>query len=387
MKRHLRILDHAIETLLQQPGKAIVIVSVYAVLVAVVLSLVLYLDAHRHEAEALLASAPELVVQRLRGGRHELLPVERAEAIRGIRGVGEVTPRVWGYSYDPPTRATLTLWGAESVPAGVVDAGEGGLTLEGGGSCLVGSGLADARFLAVGERLPFRCADGDLVAPRVSGVFTADSALLTNDLVVLPTELVRRIFGVDDGLCTDLAVQVFNPNEIDTVARKVAELWPDVRVVSRRQILQTYDAVFDWRGGVWMLVISGSIAAFAILVWDKATGLSSEEYRNIGVLKAVGWKTADVMELKAAEGLVVSAVALATGVLLALIHLVVLDGALFAPVVKGWSVLYPSFEVSPRLGAYAVLVTVPLAVLPYVAASLVPAWRASITDPDSVMRS
>ena len=61
--------------------------------------------------------------------------------------------------------------------------------------------------------------------------------------------------------------------------------------------------------------------------------------------------------------------------------------AIFAPVIKGWSVLYPSFDVTPRLSAYGLLVTIPLAVLPYVAASLLPAWRAAITDPDTVMRS
>ena len=151
--------------------------------------------------------------------------------------------------------------------------------------------------------------------------------------------------------------------------------------------LPTRLAGFDWRGGLWILVISGSVAAFAILVWDKATGLSSEEYRDIGILKAVGWKTADVMELKAAEGLVISIVSVLTGLILAEVHLVVFNGAVFAPIVRGWSVLYPSFDVSPRLGAYGLLASVPLAVLPYVAASLVPAWRASVTDPDSVLRS
>jgi ABC-type lipoprotein release transport system permease subunit len=152
-------------------------------------------------------------------------------------------------------------------------------------------------------------------------------------------------------------------------------------------MLQTYDAIFDWRGGVWIVVISGSIAAFSILVWDKASGLSIDEYRSIGILKAVGWKTTDVMELKAAEGLVISAVSLMTGLVAAEIHLVVFNGVVFAPVIKGWSVLYPPFDVSPELGAYGLLVCIPLVVLPYVAATLLPSWRAAITDPDTAMRS
>ena len=388
MRRHLRILDHAIATLLQSPIKTLVVVSVYSLLVATVVSLVLYVDAHHREAAALLRSAPEVVVQRIRGGRHEPLPLDRAATIRTIRGVGEVTPRVWGYSYDPPTRATLTLWGAESVPEETLEIRDGeGLSNEAGGSCIVGQGIADVRFLGVGDRLPFKCADGGLAAPSVGGVFTSESAMLTNDLVVLPTALARRILGVEPGFCTDMAVQVLNPNEIDTVVRKLNELWPDIRAVTRRQVLQTYGAVFDWRGGIWILVISGPIAAFSILVWDKATGLSAEEVQAVGILKAVGWKTTEVMELKAAEGAVVSAVSLLTGLIAAEIHLVAFNGAVFAPVIKGWSVLYPPFDVSPQLGAYGVLVCIPLAVLPYVAASLLPAWRAAVIDPDTAMRS
>ena len=79
--------------------------------------------------------------------------------------------------------------------------------------------------------------------------------------------------------------------------------------------------------------------------------------------------------------------ALLTGLIGAQVHLVVFNGAVFAPVIKGWSVLYPSFDVTPRLSAYGLLVTIPLVVLPYVAASLLPAWRAAVTDPDTVMRS
>lgn len=387
MRRHLRILDHAVATLLQSPLKTLVVVSVYSLLVAALVSVVLYVDAHQREAGYLLRSAPEIVLQRIRGGRHELVPLDRAAEIRGIRGVGEVTPRVWGYSYDPPTRATLTLWGADSVPRESLEIHEGELSAtEDGGSCIIGQGVANARFMGIGDRLPFRCADGELVAPSVGGVFTSDSAILTADLVVLPTGLARRILGVGPGLCTDMAVQVLNPSEVDTVVRKLHERWPDARAVTRRQILQTYDAVFDWRGGVWILAIAGSIAAFGILVWDKATGLSAEEVRGVGVLKAVGWKTSEVMELKAAEGIVVSFVSLLTGLICAEIHLVLFNGAVFAPVIKGWSVLYPSFDVSPQLDSYGLLVCIPLAVLPYVAASLLPAWRAAITDPDTALR-
>jgi len=385
MRQHLRILDFALETLWRGRGKTLAVLVVYTLLVALVASLLLYVGALRREARLLLAAAPELVVQRLRAGRHEPIPVARAEEIRAIRGVTGVRPRVWGYTWDPPSGATFTLWGADSVPGEALEleAGE----LPGAGGCMVGGGVAEARFLWVGDRLPLRGADGTLFAPRVMGIFRASSALLTHDLVVLPTAELRRLFDLDETLATDLAVAVHQPREVDTVAAKIRQIWPDVRVLTREQSLATYDAIFDWRGGLWATLLLGAAGAFAILVWDKGTGLSAEETHTLGVLKAVGWTSGEVLELRFWEGTIVSAIAVASGLLLAEIHLLAFDGALFRPLLVGWSVLFPPLEITPGVDAYTLLLCLLLAVVPYVVASLVPAWRAAITDPDSILRS
>lgn len=388
MNSHFRIFDFALATLLRNRAKTAVVVVVYSVLVCLVASLLLFVRTLKWESQRLLETAPEIVVQRVRGGRHELIPVRRAETIRGVRGVGGVTPRVWGYYYDPPTNATLTFWGADSVPISALEIPEGGLPdLQDPQACVVGQGVAELRFLGLGDRLPIKRSDGSLFAPRVTGIFRATSALLTNDLVVMPTAELLRVFSIAPEHSTDLAVWVYNPREVGTVAKKIQEMWPDVRTITRRQLLQTYDAVFDWRGGLWLAALLSVVAAFAVLVWDKASGLSAEEYRAIGVLKAVGWSPRNVLELKMWEGTIVSLLSVLTGLVAAQIHLVYFNGAVFSRILKGWSVLFPDFDVAPGLDAYILLLCLPLAVMPFVAASLLPAWRAAITDPDSILRS
>ena len=387
MRRHLRILDFALANLRRRPAKFLVVVLVYATLVAALASLMMFVDAVRREARSLLDGSPEIIVQSLRGGRHELIPVERADSIRSIRGVGDVTPRVWGYSFDPPTGATLTLWGADSVPRESLAFEEGELPngnfVDG---CVIGSGLADIRFLGLGDRLPLKGFDGSLFAPRVVGIFESSSSLLTNDLVVLPTGDLRRLFGIDPTLATDLAVEVHNRSEVATVAAKILDRWPDARVITREQILATYDAAFDWRGGLWAAFMACCVAAFAILVWDKGTGLSAEEYRTIGLLRATGWKSREVMELRFFEGGLISLFSFFTGLVIAHIHLIFFDGFVFARVIKGWSVLFPSFEIVPVLDLPTLLICGSLSLVPYIAANLVPSWKASVTDPDSVLR-
>ena len=76
MNRHLRIFDFAIAGLRRNAAKTMVVITVYSLLIAVLASLLLYLGALRSESRDLLAESPEIVVQRMRGGRHELIPIE-----------------------------------------------------------------------------------------------------------------------------------------------------------------------------------------------------------------------------------------------------------------------------------------------------------------------
>jgi ABC-type lipoprotein release transport system permease subunit len=174
--------------------------------------------------------------------------------------------------------------------------------------------------------------------------------------------------------------------ELSTIASKITQLFPDTRPILRQEILRTYDAVFNWRGGLIIVVLGASVFAFIILAWDKATGLSAEERREMGILKAIGWETSDVLFMKFWEGCVVSLSAYVLGVLLAYGHVYFASSILFEPVLKGWSVLYPKFRLTPHINAYLLSTLFFLTVIPYTVSTIIPSWRAATIDPDSVMR-
>ena len=328
----------------------------------------------RRESRAVLRDVPELLVQRTVAGRHDLLPESWVGTVAGIRGVAGARGRLWGYYYDPLSRANYTVmvperfWGER-------------------GQLVVGSGVARAREVAPGDKLPLKTADGTYLTLVVREVIPAESELVSADLLLVGEDDFRTLFGVAPGTFTDVAVSVRNAKEVQTVAGKVTRLLPAARPITRSEIVRTYDSIFDWRSGLVVVVLGGALLAFVIVAWDKASGLSAEEKREIGILKAIGWETSDVLLLKVWEGAVLSLAAFALGVLGAYAHVFLGDAALLGPVLRGWSTLYPEFRLVPHVDPYQVATLFFLTVVPYTVATVVPCWRAATIDPDSVMRT
>ena len=382
--RQLKILEYALASLLRRPGKTAAILVVYTLLVTILAGVLLLTNALKTEAEQLLSGGPELVVQRTLAGRHELIPTAAATDIARIPGVAAVEPRVWGYYYDSLTEANYTLLGIDPAtpPLQLVS----GQLPRQEGECAIGAGVAAARRIAVGDDLILIDHANTGTVFTVTGVFLSESRLLTEDLVVMPTASLRGFFGVPDGMATDLAVRVANPGEIVTVATKVKRLLPDSRPITRSDLLRTYRAVFDWRSGLMLALFAATLLAFCILAWDKATGLSAGERREIGILKAIGWDTGDVLLLKFWEGLALSLLAFLLGYTLAFALVFHWGSPILGGVLRGWSVLFPPLQPVPQVDLYQLATLAFLTIVPYVASTIGPAWRAAVTDPDEVMR-
>ena len=85
--------------------------------------------------------------------------------------------------------------------------------------------------------------------------------------------------------------------------------------------------------------------------------------------------------------LLVSLSAFLLGVILAYLHVFFFSVSIFEQALKGWSVLYPSFKLTPDVDPYQLAVLFFLTVIPYTVATIIPSWRAATVDPDSAMRS
>ncbi|MDQ5908587.1 MAG: hypothetical protein QG599_679 [Pseudomonadota bacterium] len=373
LERQKYLIDYTLAALLRRKTRNLGLLLVYTSLVFLFSSVLLLSQGLRRETALLLQDAPEVIVQKLVAGRHDLLPAAWLEPLRHLRGVSEVKGRLWGYYYDPAVKANYTLMVAP----------ERGLAAN---EIQIGAGLARVRQLGVGDYLSLRSATGQALPLKVAGVLDFASELLSADLLLLSETGYRHLFNLPPDVYTDAVLRVRNPREARTVAGKIALALPDSRPILREEILRTYDAVFNWREGMLFITLGSLLLAFMILAWDKAAGLSAEEKREIGILKAIGWETGDILRMKLWEGLLLSLTAFLTGYVLAYGQVFYGGARLFTPVLKGWAVLYPEFPLTPAVDLAQILALLAVTVLPYLVATLIPGWRAAISDPDAVMR-
>lgn len=390
LEKHLNLLDYALAGLWRRKLKNLGIITVFAGVIFLVASFQILTSSLTGTAATMLAKTPEIIIQKMSAGRQESIPVSYLDRLDGIFGIKASVPRIWGYYFDETSGANYTVMGVErsAMPAGqrLNEAVEGRYPDAGQGEVALGRAVATNMKLAGRHTFSLFRPDLSLKTFKITGIFKESTDLLTSDLLVTGLDDARDLFAIPDTLATDLLIYVTNPNEITTIAKKIAARLPDTRVLTRLQILKTYKVVFGWRSGFASICLLTALAAFAILAWDKASGLSAEEKREIGILKVLGWQTTDILTLRFWESLAVAGLAFLIGCTAAYLHILFLEGSLFRPVLLGWSVIHPSLKILPIFAAGDVLLIFTLSVLPYLAATVIPAWRCSTVSPDAAIK-
>lgn len=389
----MNILNYAVLSLLRSWKKQLALIVIYALVVGFYASVVFFTSSLKTETSQTLQDLPPLWVQHLQGGRLVPMSVSLQDSISKIRGIKKVFPRYWGYFFDDATGAVLTVMGSDfpNKEIGFLEFKDNYNKQENNkkntqNGVLVGTGILETRNLQLGDFLSLNDANGKKVSYEIVGAFGAKSDLLTKDLIILPIKEAQKIIGLQDSLCTDIAVEIYNPEEIENIGKKIDARFPSLRVVTLSQLSSTYQTLFSWRGGIFIYGSLLSVLAFLLLMWERASGLSSNEKKELGILKAIGWQINDVLFLKLTEGAILSITATLLGIVLAYIHVFVFNSPILKPFLVGWSVLYPAYDLQPFVSLGDVLSIFSLSVVPYLAATLFPAWRGATTEAADAMR-
>ncbi|MCK5853486.1 ABC transporter permease [bacterium] len=387
MNRLLNLLEYSLFSLHRRWKKHLLFTLIYTIIVSFFASIIFLTTSLKYLTDETLESIPDLWIQKVEGGRLVSMDMSLADSLKNFRGVQKVIPRIWGYYYDSPTAAVFTVIASDSLfPADLLFRIDNDFIPD-STSALCGTGFLELHGLNVGDRLNLIDNKGELVSYRIGNSFRSASDLLTRDLIILSPDAVRKIIGLDNNEVTDIALKIANSDEVEMIGVKINRKYPGIRIVSKEQIKITYDALFSWRGGLFMFGAIFSLLAFLVLGWDRASGLSRQESKELGILKGVGWQINDILWIKFWEGAIISLTATLWGIFIAYLHIFTFNAFFLKGFFIGWSVLYPDFNLPVIIYFSDFLMIFLLSVIPYLSATIIPAWKGAITDPAEVMQS
>ncbi len=349
----------------------------------------------RDVAEDALRFGADVTVTGVCFGRTVPIPMSAVDSIRQIDGVTEVVPRIVGALSLGKNREPAVLVGLprERWPRTIVWI-EGQLPSPGGlNEFVVGSQLARRLNLQVGSIIPpfYHSSKGERLS-KVVGLFPDDAPPWQANLMLTSLETAARVFDQpDQATCLLVSCRAGYADQIKTAIMRTAA--PDsangpirFRVVSRRELESLLPSSWLHREGIFNLhfVLAFTAAILAVLV-SSGAGLS-ERRREIGILKATGWQTDEILLRGIVESLLLCVAAASTSVVIAFVWLKWLNGRWIAGVFLPGVDVVPGFQVPFRLAPVPVLLAFLISAIVILSGTLYPTWRAAVVPPREAMR-
>ena len=386
---NFQLVEYAINYIHRNIFKNIFVFIVLTFLTWLLASMFFITNSMKYELNLTLDSLPDIIVQNRRAGMHSTIDDSLTLKLLEIRGVSDAVGRVWGYYYFDKAGVYFSLMGVDEFESSHRD------TLA---NIVETQSLSDTSML-IGEGVKrvlqssyyttyfnFIKADGSMKKIDILDTFKSKTQLESNDMIVMKKQTLQDIFGFNQNEVTDIVVSVANKTEVPMVALKITQMFPNLRVLSKDDIRVSYENIFNYKNGLFLSLFIISLFTFIIIVYDKASGLSSEQKREIGILKAVGWRVEDVLKAKLYEALIVSLFSYILGIILAFTFVYIAHAPLLRDVFIGYSDLKPDFELVFVFDIETLFLLFFLSVPIYVAATIIPSWRVATIDADEVMR-
>ncbi|HVA45361.1 MAG TPA: FtsX-like permease family protein [Pirellulales bacterium] len=349
------------------------------------------------EAAQSIDAGADLYVTGRQFGRSVPLPLDAADKIAALPGVTSAVPRIVGRLAIGEERHSVVVLGMppDKLPesASLVDGRW--FTADDSNELVVGSALAAGLKVKVDALLPpfYQNRQGERIS-KVVGIFSHDAPLWQANLMFTSFKTAARLFD-QPALATDILVRCRTGSEEELAAAFHRQLhWTgpdgsrlDVRVTSRQELEALWAAAAAHRDGVfqlhWMLALS--VAVLAVLV-TSAYG-TSQRRSEVAVLKAIGWRTDEVLVRSGVEGLLLGLAGAAVSVLIAWVWLRGMNGYGIADLFLPTLGLQPQVRIPCRLLPVPVLIGALLSWIVVTSGSLYATWRTAMTPPAHVLRS
>jgi ABC-type antimicrobial peptide transport system permease subunit len=106
----------------------------------------------------------------------------------------------------------------------------------------------------------------------------------------------------------------------------------------------------------------------------------------VGILKASGWQTSDILELSFFESIILSLMSVAAAFIISILWIKVFNGFVISRLFISHEAFYPPFPVPAVFSFYLVVIALFVSVTITLVGTITSTWRTAVTPPADAMR-
>ncbi len=363
----------AFRDLLRRPFESLLFGITLTVTLAILGTLLLFPRAVHDTLNTLLKSTPSIILRRADATGFSPLPVQTSVRIaENVVGVVSAKPRIWGLVNGPQGQLTVMGVLKDKIPQALADQLP---RLPDPGQVIIGFGVstglsADTLQLEGGVSQNYRVIDR----------LPEKTSLFTHDLVLMDPEDARQLIGLPKDHASDLAIDVFHESEQEAILSDLIASFPwPVQCVTRLQSQGL--CAGRWNRGRTLVTIAVIPAVLALcLLVAVNTRKSMGRQSDLGIMKAMGWTTGDIVRFQLYRELFVCLPSAAVGICLSFLLVYGPGVGWLADFFLGWKTIPPSLYLETTGAATVVLEVTALMVVPVITAAFLPALKGATAD-------
>ena len=389
MKRHFNLLFAAFGNIIRNKVRSLVILLCLIAVLFPFITAISISEGIKFQSLISVEEGADIYVTMDYFGSNAPISLDYLDRFRKMEGVTKVFPRIVGRTYFANRLATIVGILPENFPKSIRLA-QGRMFRE-KGEVIVGKGLAKEFHLQLGVR--FSLSNNPSKIFRVAGFFDADATIWSANLILMSFEDASEFFQLRE-MATDILIYT-RPGYAPVLAKEIQEkmeasktdqVEPPLRVQDKGLVKRYFQRGFNYKAGVFtaLYTVAFALAIPALLI---VSGFGQTERRKeIGVIKATGWQTQEVMEMVALENLVISLTSAPLSILLAMAWLKWFNGAFIAQFFIAEIGLMAPFPVPSRFLPLPCLFAFLFAIVLTMVGSLYSTWKTATIPPVEAMR-
>ena len=362
-------------------------IFILATLTIFLLSTVIFIKSSlQNEILKTLESHNDFIIQREFGGRIFDIENQLEDRLKNIYGVKNITKRVYGRYKFLSEDVYFTIIGVDfsNLNKELKNLGLQNISKD---EMIVGFEVDNLlKKYKYTNYYDFFLPNKEIKKVKIAKVLEKESNIISSDIIILDINLARDILGINRDFSTNIAFDVPNELERANIKQKLQRLDLDLNIIQKEDILKKYETIFNYKGGVFLILYLVVLFAFIMILYQRYSQVSINERKQIAIFKAIGYSVRDIIKIKMSENFVVAFVSYLIGVLLAYFFVFILNAPILKNIfidfsnIKNDFIIYPYIEFSSFVTLFLFFMVL------FLSSVLIPVWKISAINPYESLR-